>query len=169
MQQTTPQPHHSIDTLRQEASLGRITVGSVYLELPVDAEHKANRTVLGVLSRELKDVQTGNPVLTFQQLADQLGYGDRRDVQNFHRELRMSDFDVPSFVTRKAAKHDRLFPLLETIVLETPLLSAHQQYLSFCETHPEETLSEETFRTYANEIDGVKIRKRVQQLGQGGE
>jgi len=50
--------------------------------------------VLGVLGRELKDEQTGKPVLTFQQVADQLGYGDRRDVQNFHRELRLSDFDV---------------------------------------------------------------------------
>ena len=66
--------------------------------------------------------------------------------------------------TRKTAKHDRLFPVSEAAVLETPLLSAHQQYLSFCEAHPADTLSEETFRKYANEIDGLKITKRVQQM-----
>ena len=148
--------------------MGRLTFGDLYLELPVDDQHKANRKVLGVLGREVKDGQTGKPVFTFQQLADQLDYGDRRDVQNFHRELRLSDFDVQGFVSRKATKHARLFPLIEAAILDTPLLSPHQQYLQFCEAHPTESLSEETFRKYANEIDGLKIVKRMQQLVKPG-
>jgi transposase-like protein len=148
--------------------MGRLKLGGMYLELPIDDQHKANRKVLGVLGREVKDEHTGKPVLTFQQLADQLGYGDRRDVQNFHRELRQSAFDVQDFISRKASKHDRLFPLIEAAMLETPLLSPHQQYLSFCEAHPTESVSEETFRKYANEIDGFKIVKRMQQLVRPG-
>jgi transposase-like protein len=158
--------HESEDV--QEAveapSMGRLTVGDMYLELPVDDQHTGNRKVLGVLGREVKDSQTGNPVFTFQELADQLGYGDRRDVQNFHRTFRQSDFDVQTFVTRKATKHDRLFPVIEAAILDTPLLSPHQQYVSFCDAHPNESLSEETFRKYANEIDGLKLMKRFQHL-----
>ncbi len=60
-----------------------------------------------MLGRDVKDSKTGKQVFTFHQLADQLAYGDRRDVQNFHRELRQSDFDVQVFVTRNAMKHDR--------------------------------------------------------------
>ena len=148
--------------------MGRLTFGDMVLELPVDDEHKANRKILGVLGREVKERQTGKPVLTFQQLADQLQYGDRRDVQNFHRELRLSNYDMQRFVSRKATKHDRVFPLIEAAILDTPLLPPHQQYLSFCETHPTEPVSEETFRKYANEIDGLKIVKRVQQMVKTG-
>ena len=56
------------------------------------------------------------------------------------------------------------FPLIEAAILDTPLLSSHQQYVSFCADHPNESLSEETFRTYANEIDGVTLVKRFQQV-----
>ena len=148
--------------------MGRLTFGGMYLELPVDDQHKANRKMLGVLGREVKDSETGKRIFTFQELADQLAYGDRRDVQNFHRELRQSDFDVQAFVRRKATKHDRVFPLIEAAILETPLLSPHQQYVQFCEDHPKESLSEETFRKYANEIDGVKLVKRFQQVVKPG-
>jgi transposase-like protein len=162
--------HESTDS--QESTtpprMGRLTFGDMYLELPVDNEHKANRKVLGVLGREVKHQETGQPVFTFQQVADQLEYGDRRDVQNFHRELRLSGFDIQGFVTRKATKPNRLFPLIEAAILETPLLSPHQQYLQFCEDHPAELLSEETFRKYANEIDGLKIVKRMRQVVKPG-
>ena len=164
----TPQHSENSQELMKSPQMGRLTFGSMYLELPVDDQHKANRKVLGVLGREVKACETGRPVFTFQQVADQLAYGDRRDVQNFHRELRQSDFDVQRFVTRKATKHDRLFPLIEAAVLDTPLLPLHQQYVNFCEDHPNESLSEETFRTYANEIDGSRLMKRFQQVVKPG-
>ncbi len=165
--QTTDESENSQESTTTPR-MGRLTFGDMYLELPVDGQHKANRKLLGVLGREVKDRQTDKPVFTFQQLADQLDYGDRRDVQNFHRDLRLSDCDVRSFVSRKATKHDRVFPMIEAAILETPLLPSHQQYLSFCEDHPDESVSEETFRKYANEIDGVKILKRVQQVVKRG-
>jgi transposase-like protein len=162
---------HESEALQESAKppcMGRLTFGGMYLELPIDDQHAANRKLLGVLGREVKDSETGKRIFTFQELADQLTYGDRRDVQNFHRELRQSDFDVQAFVTRKATKHDRLFPLIEAAILNTPLLSPHQQYLQFCEAHPNESLSEETFRKYANEVESLKLMKRVQQLVKPG-
>jgi len=168
MQSTDHQERGHVPQPARTPVMGRLTLGNMYLELPIDEQHKANRKVLGVLGREVKDGHTDTPVFTFQQLANQLGYGDRRDVQNFHRELRLSDFDVQDFVSRTATKHDRVFPLIEAAILETPLLPPHHQYLSFCEAHPTESLSEETFRKYANEIDGLKIVKRMQQLVRPG-
>jgi hypothetical protein len=162
---------HESEALQESAKppcMGRLTFGGMYLELPIDDQHAANRKLLGVLGREVKDSETGKRIFTFQELADQLTYGDRRDVQNFHRELRQSDFDVQAFVTRKATKHDWLFPLIEAAILDTPLLSPHQQYLQFCEAHPHESLSEETFRKYANEIESLKLMKRIQQLVKPG-
>jgi len=164
MQSTDHQKSETFQEPSDASTMGRLTFGDMYLELPIDDQHTTNRKVLAVLGREMKDSETGKPVFTFQQVADQLAYGDRRDVQNFHRELRQSDLDVQAFVTRKATKHDRLFPLIEAAILETPLLPLHQQYLSFCADHPDESLSEDTFRTYANEIDGVKLVKRMQQV-----
>lgn len=158
------QPAPLSETCPQAPLRGRLTFGDMYLELPIDEAHPANRKLLGVLGREIRDCRTGKPVLTFQQLADQLGYGDRRDVQNFHRDLRGSEYDALACLTRKATKHDRLSPLIEAAILEAPLLSPHQQYLSFCEAHPAESLSEDTFRRYANEIEGLKIVRRVRQL-----
>ena len=170
MEMQTVETHDTVDFQEPTNTphMGRLILGDLYLELPIDNQHKANRKVLGVLGREVKDRQSGKPILTFQQLADQLDYGDRRDVQNFHRELRLSDFDVQNFVSRKATKHARLFPLIEAAILDAPLLSPHQHYLAFFEAHPTESLSEETFRKYANEIDGFKLVKRMQQLVKPG-
>jgi hypothetical protein len=159
--------HQNSEIFQEHADtpvMGRLTFGDMVLELPIGDQHKANRKVLGVLGREVKDRETGKPVLTFQQLADQGEYADRRDVQNFPRELRQSDFDMQAFVARKATKHERLFPLIEAAILQTPLLAPHQQYLQCCEDHPHESLSEETFRKYANEIDGLKIVSRGQHM-----
>ncbi len=156
--------HQRIDEADVPPKMGRLKFGDMYLELPVDKPHDANRKVLGVIGRELKDVHTDKPLFTFQQLADQLEYGDRQDVQNFHRELRQCTFDMERFLSRKATKHDRLFPLIEAAILDAPFLSLAQHYRQFCETHPRERLSETTFRKYANEIDGVKILKRVRGL-----
>ncbi len=75
MPRTDPQ---ETETLQQPASppvMGRLTLGTMVLELPIADQHKANRKVLGVLGREVKDGHTGKPVFTFQPLAGQLGYG----------------------------------------------------------------------------------------------
>jgi phosphopentomutase len=98
MPQHETQGNESIAPGQKEAVMGRIAFGDMYLELPIDDQHTTNRKVLGVLGREIKHAHTDKPVFTFQQLADQLEYGDRQDVQNFHRELRLSDFDVQAFV-----------------------------------------------------------------------
>jgi len=119
---------------------------------------------LSVVARELRDVETGESVLTFQQIADGLGYADRRNVQNVHREFRESGEEMQQFLSRKQSKKEQNFPLIEAQILASPLLPLSKHYRAFIEAHPAVCVSETTFRKYVNEIDGSKILKRMQQL-----
>ncbi|MCP4400010.1 MAG: hypothetical protein GY801_22220 [bacterium] len=67
MSQNETQAEASITTCQQESVMGRITFGEMYLELPIDGQHTANRNVLGVLGREIKESDTDKPIFTFQQ------------------------------------------------------------------------------------------------------
>jgi transposase-like protein len=123
-----------------------------------------NTKALLVFLRSLCSPETGKPLFTYQQLADAFGYRARQNVENFLAEFRASHQDFVAFLTRVNTKHDRLFPLVEEQVLGSVFLSLHQQYVEFCEAHPQERLSEATFREYVRDIDGGKILKRVRQV-----
>jgi transposase-like protein len=123
-----------------------------------------NRKSLFVFLRALCSPETGKALFTHQQIAEAFGYHDRQNIDNFVGEFRQSGEDFQVFLTRTNTKRDRLFPLIEEQVLQCPWLSPHQQYLSFCEAHPEERLSEKTFRQYVQEVDGLRLLKRVQRV-----
>jgi transposase-like protein len=142
----------------------RLTIGEMYIELKDSKTDAGNRKVLSILGRELKRVESGESVLTFQEIADSLGYADRRNVQNFHREFRESGEEMQPFLSRKSSKKDQSFGKIEQQILASPFLPLHKQYLAFIEGHPEASLSEPTFRKYVNEIDGSTILKRMQHL-----
>jgi hypothetical protein len=142
----------------------RLRIGDMYIELKDPEKNAANRKVLSVVGRELKSVETGESVLTFQEIADSLGYGDRRNVQNFHREFRESGEEMQQFLFRKQGKKDQHFSMIEQQILESPFLPLSKQYRAFIEGHPEVSVSETTFRKYVNDIDGSKMLKRMQQL-----
>jgi transposase-like protein len=122
-----------------------------------------NKKAILVWLRSLCSPETGNPLFTYQQLADAFDYGARQNVENFVAEFHASGDDFKAFLSRVTSKHDRLFPLVEAQILSSPYLSLHQHYGVFGEEHPEERLSESTFRSYVKAIDGGKILKRVRQ------
>ena len=142
----------------------RLTIGEMYIELKDPEKNPANRKVLSIVGRELKSVETGETVLTFQEIADHLGYADRRNVQNFHREFRESGEEMQQFLSRKQSKKEQHFSEIEQQILESPFLPLSKQYRAFLESHLEVSVSETTFRKYVNEIDGTKLLKRMQQL-----
>jgi len=127
-------------------------------------EVEKNRKAVLVLLRSLCSPDTGKPLFTYQQLADAFGYKARQNVENFLAEFRASEQSFVQFLTRVNTKYDRLFPLVEAQILSSVLLSLHQHYLGFCEAHPQEKLSEATFREYVKDIDGGKILQRVRQV-----
>ncbi len=127
-------------------------------------EVEKNRKAILVFLRSLCSPETGNPLFTYQQLADAFGYKARQHVEHFVAEFRASEQSFLQFLTRVNTKYDRLFPLVEAQLLSSVFLSLHQHYVGFCEAYPQEKLSEATFREYVKDIDGGKILQRVRQV-----
>jgi transposase-like protein len=126
-----------------------------------------NKKVILAFLRALCSPETGKPLFTYQTIAEAFGYAARQNVENFVAEFHAGGDDFGVFLSRRNRKHDTNVPLVEEQVLESPLLSLHQQYLAFREDYPDERLSEKTFHQYVNEIDGIKLLKRVQHLLSG--
>lgn len=127
-------------------------------------EVEKNKKAVLVFLRSLCSPDTGKPLFTYQQLADAFEYQARQNVANFVAEFRASAQSFVRVLTRVNTKHDRLFPLVEGQILNSVFLSLHQHYLGFCEAHPQEKLSEATFREYVKDIDGGKILQMVRQV-----
>jgi transposase-like protein len=123
-----------------------------------------NRKPIFVFLRSLCSPETGKALFTHQQIAEAFNYKDRQNIDNFVGEFRHSGGDFQVFLTRTNTKRARVFPLVEEQILQCPWLSPHQQYLSFCEVHPEERVSEKTFRQYMQAVDGLRLLKRVQRV-----
>jgi hypothetical protein len=123
-----------------------------------------NRKAVFVFLRALRSPETGNPLFTYETIARAFGYADRRNIQNYVGEFVRCGEDFQAFLSRTNLKRERLFPLIAEQVLHCPLLSPHEQYRAFCEAHLDERVSEDTFRTYVRDIDGLSLLKRVQQL-----
>jgi hypothetical protein len=124
-----------------------------------------NQRVLFVFLRLLSCPETGKALFTYQQLADGFGKNDRRDIHNFVREFHQRGGDFLTYVARQNMKKERLFPVIERQVLEAPLLSTAEHYRLFCEAYPHERISENTFRSYVNDIAVTKVLTRVRRLG----
>jgi transposase-like protein len=124
-----------------------------------------NQKALFVFLRLLSCPETGKELFTYQQIADEFGKNDRRDIHNFVRDFRKRGGDVLTYLARKNTKKDRLFSLIERQVLEAVLLSPAKHYRIFCEAYPQERICEQTFRSYVNDIAATKILKRLRRVG----
>ncbi len=151
---------NEISSESREEKIG-LTIGNMRLELK---DSKPNRKTLSVIVRELRFIASGEPVLTFQEIADELGYADRRNVQNFHREYKNSDENFHKLLSRTNTKKAKSFPQIEEQILESPFLSVNKHYCAFKEEHPELSVSQSTFNKYVNEIESTRILQRVRQL-----
>jgi transposase-like protein len=148
--------------LSEEKKIG-LTIGGMRLELN-DYDNKVNRKVLSIIGRQLKYVETGKPVYTHQAVADQIGYADRRNVQNFTHEFEECDGDLQKLISRQNSKEEQCFPKIEEQILESPFLSVNKHYSAFIEAHPELSISASTFNKYVNKIDSIKLLRRVRHL-----
>ena len=123
-----------------------------------------NKKAVFVFLRSLCSPESGKPLFTHETIARAFGYADRRNIQNYVGEFERCGEDFQAFLSRTNTKRERLFGLIEEQVLLCPFLSPHEQYLAFCEEHPDERVSEPTFREYVRALDGVTLLKRVQRL-----
>jgi len=117
-----------------------------------------------VFLRAFCSPETGKPWLTYHPLADAVGYAARQPVEKFVAEFHAQGDDFEQFLSRTPTKKARLLALIEAQILDAPVWSLHPHELAFCEAHPEEALSEPTFRKYVKAIAGIKILKRIQRV-----
>ncbi len=108
----------------QEKTIG-VTIQDMRIELK---DTMPNRKTLSVLIRELKDVESGKPMFTFQEIADNFGYADRRNPNNFYREFQASGEDFLDFLSRKHTLKEAVFPVIEAQILAAPLVAPHAHY-----------------------------------------
>ena len=121
-----------------------------------------NRKALWPILRGFCDPESGEPLWTYQQIADACGHKSRQNIENFVGEFRANDGDLLRYLSPKNAKQDRLCEPIAEQILRSPYLGMHRQYLAFLEEHPDESLSETTFRKYARELDVLSLLKRAQ-------
>lgn len=119
----------------------RLTIGNIYIELKDHDKKNSNRKVLSILGRELKFVETNEPVLTFQEIANELGYADRRNVQNLHRKFKNSGEDFEKFLIRKNYKSIEKFSRTEK-QLKKSFLRAEKQLEDIIKTLQENFLND---------------------------
>lgn len=131
------------------------------LKIPEVGKNK--KAILPIL-RGFYDSDTGQPLFTYQEIADAFGYQARQNVENFVAEFQATGGDLHQYVSPNNTKHDRLCEPIAEQIITSPGLGIHQHYLAFLEDHPDDTLSEATFRKYARELDVLKLLKRVQSL-----
>jgi len=123
-----------------------------------------NKKAILVFLRGFSSPDTGEPVFTFQEIADAFSYKARQNVENFVAEFHANGEDLQHYLSPKKVKHERCCEPIAEQIFTSPALGIHQQYLAFLADHPDETLSETTFRKYAKELDVLKLLKRVQSL-----
>lgn len=141
------------------------SVLTVKLNCPAQFEIKDtnhNKKVLYVLFRLFK-TENGNNFATFKEISAFFDLKSRQDSNNFYREFLASGEDFLLFLQRKK-KLNEAFPVIEKQILRNPLLSMKEHFQEFIETNPELKMSETAFKSYASQIDALKLKKRYDQL-----
>ncbi len=123
-----------------------------------------NKKAIFAFLRGFSSPDSGEPIFTFQEIADAFGHKARQNVENVVAEFKAGGSDMHTYLSPKNAKHDRCCEPIAEQILTSPLLGIHQQYLAFLADHPDDTLSEATFRKYARELDVLKLLKRTKTL-----
>ncbi len=140
--------------------------GGLWLEL---CDTWSNRRGLMILLRCLRRPD-GRALLTYEQIARQLGYPDRRNVHNFWMAFEACGADLEAYLCRKKKVDGQVVALCEQLWKAHPLWSAVQVYEALVRRFPERgaDLSEQNVRTAGHQIGFLGIQQVVKrQLAEG--
>ena len=105
----------------------------LWFELP---DTPANRRGAMILLRGLHR-RDGWPLVTYERLAQQLGYADRRNVHNFWAEFEACDADLAAFLQRRKKVDAEVVARCEHIWQAHPLWSCTQVLAEYRRRWPE--------------------------------
>lgn len=109
----------------------------------------------------------GGYLLTFQAIANLLGFKDRRDADNYYREFKSTGRDFLMFLERKLL-YSSLTESIQKQILSNILIPLNLHYKMFKEK-TKSKISYLTFQKYAQEISIVRILDEVRRLFSGKE
>ena len=140
--------------------------GGLWLEM---ADSWTNRRGLMIFLRTLRRPD-GRPLMSYEGIAQQLGYPDRRNVHNFWMEFEACGEDLQAYLSRKKKVDGEVVALCEQIWKAHPLWSAVQVYEELVRCVPERAnhLSEENVRIAGHRIGFLGIQQVLKrQLAEG--
>jgi transposase-like protein len=138
----------------------------LWFELP---DTWANRRGAMILLRGLRR-RDGWPLVTYEHLAQALGYADRRNVHNFWAEFEACGADLAAFLQRRKKVDAEVVAHCEQIWQAHPLWSCAQVLAEFRRRWPEPgaLLSEQNIRTAGHQVGFLGIQQGLRrQLAEG--
>jgi len=152
---------------KQEEGWSVSLPGGLTLELP---DRWANRRGAMIILRSLCTAE-GDRLMTYEQIADALGYADRRNVHNYWMEFEGCGGDLEAFLVRRKKVDAEVVARCEQIWQAYPLWSAAQVCEEYRQRWPEPgaTLSEANIRTAGHQIRFLKIQQVIRRQVQEGQ
>lgn len=112
----------------------------------------------------------GCPVVTYEHLAQELGYADRRNVHNFWAEFEACGGDLGAFFQRRKTVDAEVVARCEHIWKAHPLWTCGQVLAEFRRCWPEQgaALSEQNIRTAGHQVGFLSVQQVLRrQLAEG--
>jgi len=140
--------------------------GGWWVEMP---DTGSNRRGLMILLRCLRTAE-GRPVVTFERLAEALGYADRRNVHNFWMAFEACGGDLEAFLVRRKKVDAEVVARCEQLWQAHPLWTPAQVLAEYVRRWPEQgaSLREANIATAGHQVDFLAIQQRLRrQLAEG--
>jgi hypothetical protein len=152
--------------LKQPDTLSILLPMGLWFELP---DTRANRRGAMIVLRGLHR-SDGRPLVTYEHLAQALGYADRRNVHNFWAEFEACGGDLAAFLQRRKKVDAEVVARCEQIWQAHPLWTCAQVLAEFRRRWPEQGahLSEQNIRTAGHQVGFLGVQQVLRrQLAEG--
>ncbi len=140
--------------------------GGLWVEMP---DTWANRRGLMIMLRCLRTAE-GRWLVSFERIAEEMGYADRRNVHNFWMEFESCGGDLETFLVRRKKVDAEVVSRCEQIWQAHPLWRASQVLGEYQQRWPEQGagLSEANMRTAGHQISFLKLQSVLRRQLQEG-
>jgi len=130
----------------------------------------SNRRGAMILLRGLHR-RDGWPLVTYEHLAQALGYADRRNVHNFWAEFETCGGDLAAFLQRRKKVDAEVVARCESIWKAHPLWTCAQVLAEFRRRWPEQgaELSEQNMRTAGHQVGFLGVQQGLRRQLAAGE
>jgi len=136
-------------------------------EFPNDPD-KQNKKAYMVFFRSWRDPETGEPLFRYQQIADALGYNDRRDVNNYWRAFEACGSNIFDFLRRKRKVDATVVEAVTEEVRRDILASAPQLCERVSQQLGRSDLNSANIRTALEEVPCTVIRSELRSRWEEG-